>query len=375
MSDTDGKLALIAAVDGVKLRRQVVPGDQLLLEASAQRTKSRSAEVRTLARVGGQVVAEANFRFVSSTARRPECVGGSRLAPRTDREWPRSSPTPRASTPELRSPDEVEIGPYCLVGADVRLGKGTRLAGPRPGLRADDSRGRKCSPTIHGHRLGFRGFGSPRPSRPRAIGDRRLQHDLRGRHDRPGRSKGDGITRIGSKNVLMASTHVGRDCSIGDRITLAQGVIVGSSVLIEDDAVLSSGAVIQPFATGRHPEFRRRPVASRSRRPRLTSTLMASGEAPMHPHRRAAPPGCFAGGDLRTSRGLSAALSSEDGASDRLGGSGGSRAPCARGPPPPRLGRRPEFRPTSAGPRSPERRGRWSRRCVMNDQSWLTADL
>jgi UDP-3-O-[3-hydroxymyristoyl] N-acetylglucosamine deacetylase/3-hydroxyacyl-[acyl-carrier-protein] dehydratase len=57
-------VALIAAIDGVKIRKPVVPGDQLRLEVVGLRTKGRMADVRGVARVGEQVAAEARLRFV-----------------------------------------------------------------------------------------------------------------------------------------------------------------------------------------------------------------------------------------------------------------------------------------------------------------------
>ncbi len=59
-----GRVALIASIDGVKLRRPVVPGDQLRLEVRSQRIKNSSACVKGQARVGDSLAAEAQFRFV-----------------------------------------------------------------------------------------------------------------------------------------------------------------------------------------------------------------------------------------------------------------------------------------------------------------------
>ncbi len=59
-----GKAAVIASIDGVKLRRPVVPGDQLRLEVDALKIKPAYASVRGVARVDDAVVAEARIRFV-----------------------------------------------------------------------------------------------------------------------------------------------------------------------------------------------------------------------------------------------------------------------------------------------------------------------
>ena len=58
------KLPFLMGVDGVKFRRAVVPGDQLVLEAEVVRIRSRSGEVRTRALVDGKVASEATIRFM-----------------------------------------------------------------------------------------------------------------------------------------------------------------------------------------------------------------------------------------------------------------------------------------------------------------------
>jgi UDP-3-O-[3-hydroxymyristoyl] N-acetylglucosamine deacetylase/3-hydroxyacyl-[acyl-carrier-protein] dehydratase len=59
-----GKLALIASIDGIKIRRPVVPGDQIVLEVVGQRLKANSAVVAGTAKVAGMLAAEARIRFV-----------------------------------------------------------------------------------------------------------------------------------------------------------------------------------------------------------------------------------------------------------------------------------------------------------------------
>jgi UDP-3-O-[3-hydroxymyristoyl] N-acetylglucosamine deacetylase / 3-hydroxyacyl-[acyl-carrier-protein] dehydratase len=64
VADPRVKSALIVAIDEVKIRRPVVPGDQLRLEARGQRLRSTSAFVHGVASVGDQVAAEAKIRFL-----------------------------------------------------------------------------------------------------------------------------------------------------------------------------------------------------------------------------------------------------------------------------------------------------------------------
>ena len=59
-----GKLAMLLSMDRVKLRKAVVPGDQLILIAETDRMKSRTAQCRCKAMVADTVTAEANIKFM-----------------------------------------------------------------------------------------------------------------------------------------------------------------------------------------------------------------------------------------------------------------------------------------------------------------------
>jgi len=59
-----GKLAILLSMDKVKMRHPVVPGDQLLLEATAVRVKSRTGHVRCKAFVEDRLACEADIKFM-----------------------------------------------------------------------------------------------------------------------------------------------------------------------------------------------------------------------------------------------------------------------------------------------------------------------
>ncbi len=59
-----GKLAVLLSMDKVKMRRPVIPGDQLILEANTVRVKQRTGHVRCIARVGDAVAVEATIKFM-----------------------------------------------------------------------------------------------------------------------------------------------------------------------------------------------------------------------------------------------------------------------------------------------------------------------
>jgi 3-hydroxymyristoyl/3-hydroxydecanoyl-(acyl carrier protein) dehydratase len=59
-----GHVAMIVSLNNIKLRRQVIPGDQLILESIATRLKARTAVIETTAKVGDELAAEAQLRLV-----------------------------------------------------------------------------------------------------------------------------------------------------------------------------------------------------------------------------------------------------------------------------------------------------------------------
>ena len=63
-SDNQAKVAVLLSLDGVKLRKSVVPGDQLRIEVETIKVKARTGEVFARCTVDGALVAEANMKFM-----------------------------------------------------------------------------------------------------------------------------------------------------------------------------------------------------------------------------------------------------------------------------------------------------------------------
>jgi UDP-3-O-[3-hydroxymyristoyl] N-acetylglucosamine deacetylase/3-hydroxyacyl-[acyl-carrier-protein] dehydratase len=59
-----GRLAVLLSMDGVKLRKSVVPGDQVILTAETVKLRKRTAHCQCKAVVGDTVVAEAQIKFM-----------------------------------------------------------------------------------------------------------------------------------------------------------------------------------------------------------------------------------------------------------------------------------------------------------------------
>ncbi len=61
---SQGRLAMLTGLDRVRFRRQVVPGDQLLMEVEILRRRGTFWKMQGTARVEGQIAAELEFTVV-----------------------------------------------------------------------------------------------------------------------------------------------------------------------------------------------------------------------------------------------------------------------------------------------------------------------
>ncbi len=62
--DNTGKIAVLLGMDRVKMRRPVLPGDQLILEAESLHVRSRTGHCKCRAMVGEHLAAEAEIKFM-----------------------------------------------------------------------------------------------------------------------------------------------------------------------------------------------------------------------------------------------------------------------------------------------------------------------
>jgi len=52
---------------------------------------------------------------------------------------------------------------------------------------------------------------------------------------------------VGSRNLLMACTHVAHDCRLGNNIIMANGAVFGGYVEVEDRALISATCKVHQF--------------------------------------------------------------------------------------------------------------------------------
>jgi UDP-N-acetylglucosamine acyltransferase len=147
--------------------------------------------------------------------------------------------------------DDVEIGPYCVIGEHVALGAGVSL---KSHVVID---GR----TTIGERtrifpfasIGFETQDLKYKGEPSSL---QIGHDNTIREHvtiNPGTEAGGMVTRIGNHCLLMVGAHVAHDCQIGDHVILVNNATLGGHVVIEDYAILGGLSAVHQFVRiGRH---------------------------------------------------------------------------------------------------------------------------
>lgn len=143
--------------------------------------------------------------------------------------------------------DDVEIGPFCVVGPEVTIGRGTRLLNhvTLTGWVTIGEFNQFYPGAVIGAEpqdLSYRG------SRTRVlIGDRNVIRECVTVNRAT--EKEEGITVIGSRCLLMACCHVAHDCHIGDGVVIANGTLLAGHVRIHHHAALSGSVGVHHFTT------------------------------------------------------------------------------------------------------------------------------
>jgi UDP-N-acetylglucosamine acyltransferase len=147
--------------------------------------------------------------------------------------------------PRAELSEEVSVGPYCVIGAGVRLGARVQLeshvvvAG-----RTTVGEGCRVFPfACLGHRpqdLKYRGEDTKLMiGRNNQIREHVTMH--------PGTAGGGGITRVGDGGLYMAAIHVAHDCQVGDGVIMANNATLGGHVEVQDHVYLGGLCAVHQF--------------------------------------------------------------------------------------------------------------------------------
>jgi UDP-N-acetylglucosamine acyltransferase len=154
---------------------------------------------------------------------------------------------PRAViSPKAQLADDVEVGAFAVIGDDVVLGPrcwiGPHAVVNGPTTMGEDNRV-----------FQFASLGdAPQDKKYRGeptrleIGDRNIFREYCTVNR--GTVTGNGVTRVGDDNMLLAYTHVGHDCTLGNKIVLSNLVMLGGHVELGDWVIMSGYAGAHQFS-------------------------------------------------------------------------------------------------------------------------------
>jgi len=141
----------------------------------------------------------------------------------------------------------VEIGPYSIIGADVKIGSGTRV----------ESHVVIKGPTTIGENNHFFQFSSigedPQDLKYHGeptlleIGDNNTFRECCTVNR--GTVGGGGVTRIGDHNLIMAYVHIAHDCIINNHVILVNNASLAGHVVVHDHVILGGFTLVSQFIT------------------------------------------------------------------------------------------------------------------------------
>jgi UDP-N-acetylglucosamine acyltransferase len=222
----------LRGVNNAKFRRQVLPGDRLMLEVSLRRRRSRLAKAETVAYVGGQRVAEAELLLAIEP-------GAAYIDPTANVH------------PAARIGQGTIIGAHCTIGPEVTVGPRCQID---PSVVVDgwteigdDTRiFPMASIGLAPQDLKYKG------ERTRlTIGRRNTIREFATINR--GTAGGGGVTSIGDNNLFMAYVHVAHDCHVGSHTIFGPHATLGGHVTVEDFSNISAGSAVHQFCrVGKH---------------------------------------------------------------------------------------------------------------------------
>lgn len=147
--------------------------------------------------------------------------------------------------PEARLADDVEVGPYSIVGAGVELGDGVRV-GPHCLVEGRTRVGAGCTFTSHA------AIGTAPQDLKYGGEPTRLEIGARNQFREfttvnRGTADGGGLTRIGDGNLFMTGAHVAHDCTIGDGTIFANNATLAGHVEVGDGSTVGAFSAVHQF--------------------------------------------------------------------------------------------------------------------------------
>jgi len=146
--------------------------------------------------------------------------------------------------PDAQISEDVEIGPYSIIGPDVKIDAHTKI-NARVIIEGSTQIGKDCEigiGTVIGNPpqdLKYKG-----EKTEVIIGDKNVIRE----YVTINRGTGEaGVTRVGDNNLIMSYVHIAHDCTIGNGVILANMATLAGHIVIEDNAVIGGLVPIHQF--------------------------------------------------------------------------------------------------------------------------------
>lgn len=152
-----------------------------------------------------------------------------------------------AVDPKAQLADDVEVGPFCVVGPEVTLGPGCRLLAHVTLLgRTTCGKGNLFFPNaVVGTAPQDKKYRGANTSL--VIGDNNHVRESVTIHT--GTEDGGGTTRVGSNNLLMINAHVAHDVQVGNNCVIGNNVMIAGHVCVGNFVAMMGGVGIHHFVT------------------------------------------------------------------------------------------------------------------------------
>ena len=141
--------------------------------------------------------------------------------------------------------DDVEIGAYSVIGDDVEIGSGTRI-GSHVVINGPTTLGQ------HNNIYQFASVGDDPQDKKYAdeptqliIGDRNTIREYCTLSR--GTVQGEGFTKLGDDNWIMAYVHIAHDCIIGNQCIMANNATLAGHVTVGDWVILAGFSGVHQF--------------------------------------------------------------------------------------------------------------------------------
>ncbi len=153
--------------------------------------------------------------------------------------------------PAAELAEDVEVGPYAVIGAGVRIDAGCRI-GPHAVIEGPTRIGRD------NRIFQFASVGTAPQDKKYGgeptelvIGDGNTIREFVTINR--GTVQDEGVTRIGDDNWIMAYVHIAHDCQVGSHTIFANNASLAGHVRVEDYAILGGFTLVHQFcAIGAH---------------------------------------------------------------------------------------------------------------------------